>query len=206
MARTRPPSSDILDQVRLGEEIAFGNRTAPEIVVVFLDYECAHCAPSRDFIASLENPGARDLRVVVRFPAAGNLVKDSANVLLHCIYDRFPATFLPALAYLGSNPPGSQEDLKSFAQMAGLLTSDYQQCLGGTKAMQRILQIYQYNIELYGACLLVGCTTTLDSSGEIVNTVGIPLAIFGSNPTVGRSFRIARARSDPHWWRSTPTP
>src|SRR5690349_6263687 len=60
LARTRPSSSDTLDEVRLGEEIEFGNPSAPEIAVVFLDYECSHCAPSRDFIASLETPGARD--------------------------------------------------------------------------------------------------------------------------------------------------
>jgi hypothetical protein len=199
LTRSQPSSSPGLDEVHLGEEIEFGNPAAPEIAVVFLDYECSYCADSRDFIASLGKPGAPDVRLVVRFPT-GSLLKDSANVLLHCIYDRSPSVFPAAFGFLGQNQPKSQDDLRNFARAAGMVSTDYEQCLGGTKAMQRIFHVYQYNIELYDSCVSVGCVMVTDGTGDAVSTIGVPLAIFGSNAANARSFKIARSKSGANWW------
>lgn len=200
LARLQPQSSPPVDEVQLGEEIEFGNPTAPGIAVVFLDYECAHCLGSGDFIASLAKPGARDLRVVVRFPT-GTLLKDSANVLLHCLYDRSPSTFPAAFGHLHRDQPKSQEDLRKFALMAGLASEAYEQCLGGTKAMERIFNTYRYNIALYESCPSIGCRTAQDTNGETVSTIGVPLAIFGTNPANGGSFKITGYKSGADWWR-----
>lgn len=200
LARIQPQSSPPTDEVHLGEEIEFGNPAAPEIAVVFLDYECAHCLGSSDFIAGLAKPGAQDLRLVVRF-ATGSLLKDSANVLLHCLYDRSPMTFPAAFGFLHRNQPKSQDDLKKFAQTAGLASDGYEQCLGGAKAMERIFHTYRYNIALYESCPSIDCKTARSETGETISTVGIPLAIFGANPSNGSSFKIARYRSGANWWQ-----
>lgn len=201
LVRLQPQSSAPVDAVQLGEEIEFGNPTAPEIAVVFLDYGCVHCLGSSDFLAGLAKPGARNLRVVVRFVATGTLLRDSANVLLHCLYDRSATIFPTAFGFLHSNQPKSQEDLRKFALMAGLSAEGYEQCLSGTKAMERIFYTYRYNIALYESCPSIGCGRAQDTNGETVSTIGVPLAVFGANPSSGSSFRIARYKSGAGWWQ-----
>lgn len=201
LTRLQTPSPP-MNEVQLGEEIEFGNAAAPEIAVVFLDPECTHCMSSSDFIAGLAKPGAANLRVVVRFIATSDLLKDSANVLLHCLYDRSPSIFPQAFGHIHRNQPKSQEELRKFATMAGLSTQGYEQCLGGTKAMERILHIYRYNIALFESCPSIGCWSEQNTKGQPENTIGVPLAIFGANPQKGStSFKISGYKAGADWWR-----